>query len=151
MSLNKRGTKDQLDKILDETFSYAKKISRDFYFNNWSKNPPKCPAFKGEVIHISRVGWEHITHDEAKTRMDILGRIFILERAKDLLETAGQFQDYEKRNGIEYWIFNAVAQGVKIRVIVRAIEGKEKHFLLVVRKGSIQKGKNAKAKLTNKK
>ena len=128
-----------LDTIFNNTFKYAKKLAKEFYFTNWAKNPSKCPAFKGEIIHISRIGWEHIIHDEAKTRMDILGKIFILERAKKLLETATQFQDYEKRNGNEYWVFNAVVQDIKIRVIIKAIEGKEKHFLSVIRKGSVQK------------
>ena len=132
-------TNQNLDIIFNNTFKHAKKLAKEFYFGDWVKNPPKCPAFKNEIIHISRIGWSHIVHDEAKTRMDILGRIFILERAKKLLETATQFQDYEKRDGNEYWSFNAVAQDIKIRVIVKAIQGKEKHFLSVIRKGSVQK------------
>ena len=128
-----------LDIIFNTTFKHAKKLAKEFYFGDWVKNPPKCPAFNNEIIHISRIGWDHIVHDETKTRMDILGRIFILERAKKLLETATQFQDSEKINGTEYWIFNAVVQDIKIRVIVKAIKGKEKHFLSVIRKGSVQK------------
>ena len=128
-----------LDIIFNSTFKYAKKLAKEFYFKNLVKNSIKCPTFKKEIIHISRIGWEHIAHDEAKTRMDILGRFFVLERAKKLLETTTQFQDYEKRNGNEYWIFNAVVEGIKIRVIIRAIQGKEKHFLSVIRKGSVQK------------
>ena len=132
----------KLDIIFNNTFKYAKKLAKEFYFKNWKKNSPKCPAFKGEVIHISRIGWEHIVHDEAKTRMDILGRIFILERAKRLLETATQFQNYERRGEIEYWAFNAVVQSIKIRVIVRRVCKKEKHFLSVIRKGSVRKEAN---------
>jgi len=128
-----------LDLIFNSTFRYAKKLAKEFYFKNWAKNPPKCSAFKNEEIHISRIGWQHIAHDEAKTRMDILGRFFILERAKELLETTTKFQDYKKRDGNEYWIFNAVVQGIKIRVILKSVKGEEKHFLSVIRKGSIQK------------
>lgn len=125
--------------IFDATFKYAKKLARDFYFNVWAKNPPKCPTFDGEVVCISHDGWEHIVHDEWKTRMDILGRIFALERAKKLLEKATNFQDYEVRDDIEYWIFNAVIQDVKIRVIIRSINKGPKHFLSIVRKGSVTK------------
>ena len=139
--MHEQNSQKEFDKILNQTYKYAKKLARDFYFNNWIKNPPMCPAFQGGIIHISRVGWEYIIHDETKTRMDILGRLFILERTKRLLETAGQFQDYKKMGNTEYWIFNAVVRGVKIRVIVKAIAGQEKHFLSVIRKGSIQKGK----------
>jgi len=132
---------NNLDKILNNTFKYAKKLAKDFYFNKWNKDELKCPAFNKEIIHISRVGWEHIIHDESKTRMDILGRIFILERAKKLLETANQFQDYTKKNDIEWWVFNAVVKKVKIRVIVRSINEKEKHLLSIIRKGSVKQNK----------
>lgn len=128
-----------LDTIFNDTFKYAKKLAKEFYFKNWVKNPLKCPAFKGEIIHISRIGWEHTIKELHKSKMDILGRFCILERAKKLLESATQFQDYEKRNGNEYWAFDAVVQDIKIRVIIRAIKGKEKHFLSVIRKGSVQK------------
>ncbi|MFH0854015.1 MAG: hypothetical protein V1891_00780 [bacterium] len=135
MSKNKK----QLDKIMRMTFKHAKKLARDFYFNEWVKNPPKCAAFDGEIIHISRIGWEHIMYDEAKTCMDVLGRLFVLERAKELLEYATQFQDYEKRGRREYWAFEAVIDEVKIRVIVEAVDKTEKHFLSVIRKGSVRK------------
>lgn len=130
--------KKGLDTIMNGTFKHAKKLARNFYFNIWSKNPPKCSAFNGEIIHISRVGWEHIMYDEAKTCMDVLGRIFVLERTKKLLEIAQQFQNYEKRNGIEYWAFDAVVRNVKVRAIIESISGKEKHFLSVIRKGSVK-------------
>ena len=128
-----------LNTIFNNTFKYAKKIAKEFYFKNWAKNPPKCPAFKGEEIHISRIGWEHTVKELHRSKMDILGRFCVLERAKKLLETATQFQDREKRDENEYWVFNAVVQDIKIRVIIRAIGGKEKHFLSVIRRGSIQK------------
>lgn len=127
-----------LDIIMNGTFKHAKKLARDFYFDIWTKNPPRCSAFNGEVIHISRIGWEHTARELHRSKMDILGRFCSLERAKKLLETATQFQDYEKRNKNEYWAFDAAIEDVKIRVIVESIRGNKKHFLSVIRKGSIQ-------------
>lgn len=128
----------KLDNILDKTFKYAKEIAKKFYFQQWVTNPPKCPAFEGDVVHITQEGWEHITHDESKTKTDILGRLFVLERAKILLEKIDTFSDKENRNRKEYWIFNDVIRGIKLRVVVRSIEGVPKHFLTAIKKGTIE-------------
>ena len=85
--------KDNLDTILNQTFKYAKRIAREFYFYSWAKNPPKCPAFRREIVHITREGWEHIIDDTSRTKTDVLGRLFVLERAKLLLEKATTFSE----------------------------------------------------------
>ena len=128
-----------MNKIFNETFKYAKKLAKDFYFNEWAKTSPKCLAFDGEVVHITREGWEHVAHLRKRTRFEVLGRLLVLERAKKLLETATVFQDYRKTNGVEYWCLGAVIGEIKIRVIVRSVDGGQKHFLSVIRKGSIEK------------
>lgn len=50
---------ESFDKILNKTLAHAKKIAKEFYFNKWSEEPPKCPAFEGEIVNITREGWEH--------------------------------------------------------------------------------------------
>jgi len=129
--------KDNLNTILDATFKFAKKTAKEFYFKQWAKNPPACPAFDGEVINISHIGWAHITHEEYRTKMDILGRLFILERAKQLLEEMPRFQSHEKRDDIDYWVFEGVIATVSIRVIVRSVNQGERHFYSIVRKGTV--------------
>ena len=129
---------DNLNIIFDTTFNYVKKLARDFYFNLWAKNPPRCPAFNGEIVNITREGWEHITHDERKTKTDILGRLFVLERAKKLLEKTTIFSEKHTRDKKEYWVFDGVIDGVRLRVVVRSVEGKPKHFLTVIKKGSVE-------------
>lgn len=128
-----------MDTIFNQTFKYAKKLAKDFYFNDWAKSPPKCLAFDGEVVHITREGWEHLVHLRKRTRFELLGRLFVLERAKKLLETATVFQDYCKIKNSEYWCLGAVIGEMKIRVIIRSIDGGQKHFFSVIRKGSIEK------------
>ncbi len=63
--------------------------------------------------------------------------------ARKLLEESAAFQDYEERTNVghkvEYWIFEAVVEDVKVRVIVRSIKGGHKHFLSVIKKGTIEK------------
>ena len=75
--------------------------------------------------------------------MDVLGRLFVLERAKKMLEKSVAFQDYQEatdtKRKVEFWIFYGIVEDVKIKVVVRSIKGGTKHFLSVVRKGSVEK------------
>ena len=48
---------NNLDTILNRTFKYAKQTAKEFYFKKWAKDPPKPPAFEGEIVHITREGW----------------------------------------------------------------------------------------------
>ena len=128
---------DNLDNILDQTLKYAKKTAKEFYFKIWSKNPPKCPAFDGEVVNISHYGWEHLVYLRKRTKLDLLGRLFVLERAKKILETAQHYQSHIKRGNEEFWIFEAELDNVKVKVVVRSIEQGNKHFYSVIRKGSV--------------
>ena len=129
-----------MDKLLKQVFDYAEKLAKDFYFNIWAKNSPECPAFDGEVVYITRSGWEHIADDPEKSRMDKLGRFCTFERAKALLETASHFQDYIKSSDgrFEFWGINGVVDLVKVRVIVRSVNEGHKHFYSVIRKGSVE-------------
>lgn len=129
--------KENLNTILDATFKFAQKTARDFYFNVWAKNPPKCSAFDGEVIHITQEGWEHITHSEGKTKTDILGRLFVLERAKILLEKAVAFTEVIERDKAVYWIFDNIIDEIKIKVVVKSYDKRPKYFLTVIKKGSV--------------
>lgn len=126
-----------LDKIFKRTFAYAKKLAKEFYFSGWAKNQPKCPAFKGETIHIGREGWEHTVKTIRRTRMDVLGRLFCLEKARHLLEMSSTFQDYRKIKDLEFWVFESVIGDTKIKVVLRSIKDGPKHFYSVIRKGSV--------------
>ena len=132
--------KNSLDTIFVHTFKHARKLARNFYFKQWAKHPPRCAAFGGEVITIGREGWEHVVTDKHRTKMDILGRLFCLERAKQILETAQGYQDYAKReqDKAEYWAFEQIVEGVKVKVIVRAVRKGKKHFYSVIRQGTVE-------------
>jgi len=127
-----------LDTIINQSFSYIKNIAKQWY-HDWMKTPPHCPAFHGEVIHVSRYGWEHLVRLRKRTKFELLGRLFVLERARELLETATHFQKHEIRGDEEFWIFEAEIDGILIKVVVRSIKQGNKHFYSVIRKGSVEK------------
>ena len=126
-----------LDDIFDSVFKFTKKLAQEFYFSKWNKTPSHCPAFDGEIIHVSREGWEHLALFHKRTRFELLGRFFVLERAKYLLDTATHFQQHIRRGEIEFWSFEAEVDGIFIKVIIRSIRGGTKHFYSVIRKGSV--------------
>lgn len=129
---------ENLDKIFKNTFKYAKRLARDFYFGEWAKNPPVCPAFGNEIINIGHEGWDHTITAVRRTKMDVLSRLFCLERAKFILETATVFQDYRKVKDLDFWVFESVVDNTKVKVVIRSINNGPKHFYSVIRKGSIE-------------
>lgn len=130
---------NDLDVILNETFAFAKKRAHDFYFHVWAQKPPCCPAFECTVIGISHFGWEHLVCLRKRTKFELLGRFFALERAKQLLETATHFQLHIKRGASSFWIFEADVAEVRVKVVVRSIGIGNKHFYSVIRKGSVER------------
>lgn len=137
-----KNDKENLNTILDATFKFAKKTAKEFYFKIWAKNPPKCSAFDGEIIYITREGWEHTIKIIRRTKMDVLGRLFVLERAKLFLDEARLFQDHTEKiinkKLHEYWIFEGIIEEVSVKVVIRSIAKGQKHFLSVIRKGSVK-------------
>ncbi len=126
-----------LDTIFEKTFTFAEREARRFYFQIWRGVQAPCPAFGGEVVKITRVGWEHISRSERRSKLDVLGRFFVLERAKVLLETATPYQSYRQQGEMEYWELAGIVAEVKVVVIVRAIKKGPKHLLSVIRRGTV--------------
>jgi len=128
-----------LDTIFERTYRFAEREARRFYFQVWRKDQKPCPAFNGEVVRITRVGWDHLLTAKHRTKLDLFGRFFVLERAKHLLETCTQFQEYEQRGNEEFWVIIDVVDQVKVKVVVRSIKQGPKHFYSVLRLGTVKK------------
>ena len=126
--------------IFNSTFKYAKKTAKRYYFKQWAKVNSRCPAFEGEVVNIGREGWEHTVKIVRRTKMDVLGRLFCLEYARSILDTATSFQEYtrNKKAGVEFWVFTSIVGATKVSVVVRSVNNGRKHFYSVIRKGSIE-------------
>ena len=87
-------------------------------------------------------GWNEVptknpTHAERRSKLDVLGRFFVLERAKILLETATYFQNYRQDEEVEYWELSGVVDEVRVVVIMRSIKKGSKHLFSVIRRGTV--------------
>jgi len=125
-------TMSDLDTIFEKAFSFAKQEARQFYFQAWRQDQKPCPAFNGEVVRITRVGWDHFLTARHRTKLDLLGRFFVLERAKRLLETSPQFQEYEQRGSEEFWVIIGIVDRMRVKVVVRSIKQGPKHLYSVL-------------------
>lgn len=131
--------KKNFDKIFNKTFRYSKKLTKEFYFKIWRKNPPKCPAFGGERINVSRELWDHVLYAKKRPKTEILGRFFVFERAKCLLEIVVKYSAYRKKGKEQFWLLTGKVKGVRVKVVIRSINKGEKHLYSIIRKGNLEK------------
>lgn len=127
----------QLNKLGQKIFDYAVKEGKRFYFEKWVPKDCECKAFDGEIVNITREGWEHIVEDTRRHWLDIIARIAIFERAKKLLEEAEHFQKHKEVEDLEYWIFEAEIEEIVVRTIVRSINKGPKHLYSIIPKSSV--------------
>jgi len=102
------------------------------WYQVWRKTGSIAPAFDGEHIIVSRIGWEHLLDSRKhRTSIEKIQRLQALPLAKKLIETSTTYQEFRKEHGISFWAFIAVMDGKKIKVIVSA-KKKTKCFLSVI-------------------
>lgn len=103
-----------------------------FYFNEWRGHEKVCPAF-GEVVFVTRLGWNHVVFNRRHRTKDVMMRLKYLSLAKELLEVATTYQDFRKRGSNYYYGFDAMLKGKRIRVIITS-KGKlgKKVFLSII-------------------
>lgn len=88
-----------------------KKRAWEFYAK-WRKNPSYCPAFKAR-IKISRKGWYHLVGGKSYTKRsfpDVMRRLYLLPKAKEIIEKSTTIQDVEKRYGRTFYALEAIVE-----------------------------------------
>ena len=102
------------------------------WYQEWRKTGSIAPAFGGEHVVVSRIGWDHLLDSRKhRTGADKIRRLQALPLAKKLIETSTTYQEFRKEHGISFWAFVAVMDGKKIKVIVSA-KKRTKCFLSVI-------------------
>lgn len=102
------------------------------FYDRWRNSGSKSPAFKGEMIYITRIGWDHLVDPrKRRTTKEKIRRFEALPLAKKLLEVSTTYQEYRQDHGISFWAFQATLDGKKIKVVVSA-KNKKKCFLSII-------------------
>jgi len=111
------------------------KILRDktenFYFKKWRGKEKIAPAF-GEIVYISRAGWDHIVFQKKRSKAEQARRLKAIPLAKILLETSTTYQEYRTQKGTEYFALVGFVQNLRIKIVVRSKGKKGKKFLYSV-------------------
>ncbi len=109
-----------------------------------------CPYFKEKIIFNAK-GWEHLkfkTHGHARERGDQYVRFKLLYLAPEVLKIShavqgvSQMKKMEFMNvnsrwewvmkRVEFWEFIAVIDEVRVRVVIKQVEGGAKHFWSII-------------------
>src|SRR3989338_11493301 len=78
------------------------------FYDLWRKTGSKSPAFDGEMIYVSRLGWDHLLNPRKKrSKIEKIRRLKVLPLAKKLIEQSTTYQEYRTDRGISYWAFVA--------------------------------------------
>lgn len=112
--------------------------AKDFYFNKWRGNEKIIPAF-GEIVYVTKIGWNHIVHHPRRTLLDKIIRLKKLELAKQVLETSNHYQALEIRGQFYYYGIQAIIDNTRVKVIVTSKGAKGKKILFSVMFKSISK------------
>lgn len=121
--MSRRHKKSKLEKVQDKAWRY---------YQTWRKTGSVCPAFNGERIYVSRLGWNHLVSPRKKrTVKEKIRRFEALPLAKKLIERSTTFQEHRTENGISFWALTAHMDGRKIKVILSS-KNKRKYFLSVI-------------------
>lgn len=102
------------------------------FYQEWRKTGSVCPAFNGERIYVTRLGWNHLVSPRKKrTVKEKIRRFEALPLAKKLIERSTTYQEHRTDHGISFWALTAHMDGRKIKVILSS-RIKKKYFLSVI-------------------
>ncbi|PJC38843.1 hypothetical protein CO044_02815, partial [Candidatus Peregrinibacteria bacterium CG_4_9_14_0_2_um_filter_38_9] len=98
-----------------------------------------CPAFGQEKIYFNAKGINHLLYKGSRSKRDakrIEINIRLLPRAIQVLRVMPYFQEescyVNDSTTYKFWAFEAVAEGRRIKVIVRQVGNGNKHFWSVI-------------------
>lgn len=127
-----------------EKFEQRKAEAAAFY---QSIDPVKCPYFNGDCVHFNSEGFEHLIFKEwnkTRSQSEQYTRFRLLPLAVSVIRKSGTLQEYDERNAfvrrqskgkwckvmklVRYYVFVAIVNELRIKVIVKEIEGGQRCF-----------------------
>lgn len=98
-----------------------------------------CPAFDNQPVNFTRVGFDHLIWKgrSERNRAEQVRRFQLLKYAKDIISNPNATILYRRENkeGLspaDFWQFVEIIRGRKIKVVIRQIDGGNKHFFSIM-------------------
>ena len=93
-----------------------------------------CPLLNS-YIHFNRAGFRHLIwkKSEQRTKREQLRRFLLLPYASIILSKATSVTSYREKEGVKFWALTVTCDDVQIKLIVRQVGEKQKHFLSIFR------------------
>jgi hypothetical protein len=113
-----------------------------YYFNDWRGNEIIIPAF-GEIVYISKLGWNHIVHHPRRKLKDKIIRLKKLPLAREVLEKSTTYQTVEVRGQIYYYGIQAIVKDTRVKIVVtsKGVDGKKYLYSVMLKNISRQQQK----------
>ncbi len=120
-----------------ETLKLKKQV-KDFFKQHPEIN---CPAFPGEKVFFNSKGMSHLFYKDLKKTSsrnlkEVKTRVKLLPRAVKVLSLMPLIQEereIERQKKIHYYYaFEAIVDGLRIKVIVKQVGNGQKHFWSVI-------------------
>lgn len=122
-------------------FEYTENMAKNYYFNYFSQLDLPNPMSRNENVVISHNGWKHLV-EKKRSLNELITRFFALPRVPYLLLKTQNEPAYLKRayQGFteEYWIYQDIVEGVRIKVVLTSTNKDPVSFLSVMWKGSVE-------------
>ena len=96
-----------------------------------------CPAFDNEPVYFDRHGFRHILRKGRKKRShhEQMKRLHLVKEAVEILKTSVTFSEWNVSSIIKpiacFWSFIVKRKKSKVKVLVRQLERRRKHFFSV--------------------
>jgi hypothetical protein len=129
--------------IDDKKFDEAKTRAKEQYEQI---GKIRCPYLE-DSVHFNNEGFEHLlfkTWNRTRSRNEQYARLKLLHLAPIIISKSHTLQEYDQRNIlirqkinsrwekrfklVKYYVFIAILKGVRLKIIVKEIEGAEKFF-----------------------
>jgi len=114
--------------------------ARQYYFHEWRGNEKISPAF-GEIVYVTRVGWDHIVLHKRRLIVDKVIRLRKLPLAREVLESATTYQTVQTKGAYMLYGIKAIKGETVVKVVVSQKIGSSKKVLFSVMFRNVKKHK----------
>ncbi len=143
--------------ISDDKFEKIKKEAENFY---GAIVKVKCPYLTGDV-HFNTEGFQHLLFKDwntTRTRFEQYTRLRLIKLAPEIIKISHTLQEYDERQlfvrqkinsrwekrlkTVRYYVFVAIIDFVRLKIVIKEIEGGVKFFYSLYPSWRVEKDSN---------